>query len=48
MTKLPIILKGILTAEDARMAVKYGVDGILVSIHGGRQLDSVPAPVGFK
>ncbi len=38
-TTLPIVLKGILTAEDARLAVAAGVDGIAVSNHGGRQLD---------
>ena len=47
MTKLPVILKGILTAEDARLAVQHGVDGIIVSCHGGRQLDTVPATVRF-
>jgi isopentenyl diphosphate isomerase/L-lactate dehydrogenase-like FMN-dependent dehydrogenase len=41
LTSLPIILKGILTAEDAALAVQHGVDGIIVSNHGGRQLDSV-------
>ena len=41
ITSLPILLKGILTAEDARLALKYGVAGIIVSNHGGRQLDSV-------
>lgn len=41
LTSLPIILKGILTAEDAALAVHYGVDGIIVSNHGGRQLDGV-------
>jgi (S)-2-hydroxy-acid oxidase len=45
VTKLQIVLKGILTAEDARLAVQYGVDGILVSNHGARQLDTVPATV---
>ena len=45
VTKLPIVLKGILTAEDARLAVQHGVDGILVSNHGARQLDGVPATV---
>ncbi|XP_046849465.1 peroxisomal (S)-2-hydroxy-acid oxidase GLO5-like [Xenia sp. Carnegie-2017] len=45
VTKLPIVLKGILTAEDAKLAVSYGVDGILVSNHGARQLDFVPATV---
>ncbi len=39
-TSLPIVLKGILTAEDAQLAVEYGVDGIVVSNHGGRQLDT--------
>lgn len=40
-TRLPILLKGILTAEDAARAVYAGVDGIIVSNHGGRQLDGV-------
>ncbi|CAI8021640.1 Hydroxyacid oxidase 2, partial [Geodia barretti] len=40
-TKLPIVLKGILTAEDAVEAVRHGVQGIIVSYHGGRQLDGV-------
>ena len=39
MTKLPILLKGIRHAEDARMAKQRGVDGIVVSNHGGRQVD---------
>ncbi len=38
-TKMQIWLKGILTAEDATLAVKHKVDGIIVSNHGGRQLD---------
>lgn len=38
-TKLNFVLKGIVTAEDARLARKYGVDGLIVSNHGGRQLD---------
>jgi len=45
-TKLPMILKGILTGEDAKLAVQHGVDGIIVSNHGGRQLDGVLATVG--
>jgi 4-hydroxymandelate oxidase len=44
-SSLPIVLKGILTAEDARLAVEHGADGIVVSNHGARQLDRVPAPV---
>ena len=39
----PIVIKGILDAEDARAAASAGVDGIVVSNHGGRQLDGVPA-----
>ena len=43
-TTLPLLLKGILTAEDAALAVEYGVEGIIVSNHGGRQLDgAIPA-----
>ncbi|XP_012528234.1 hydroxyacid oxidase 1 [Monomorium pharaonis] len=45
ITTLPIILKGILTVEDARLAVETGVDGIIVSNHGARQIDSVPASI---
>lgn len=41
----PLVIKGILSADDARKAARLGVDGILVSNHGGRQLDSAPAPV---
>jgi len=39
-TRLPILLKGIVTGEDARLAVRRGVDGIIVSNHGGRQEES--------
>ena len=43
-SKLPLVLKGILTAEDALLAVERGVDAIVVSNHGGRQLDcAIPA-----
>lgn len=41
-TKLPFILKGIMTVEDALMAVEAGVDAIVVSNHGGRVLDFTP------
>lgn len=41
--KGPIVIKGILDAEDARRAAEVGVDGIIVSNHGGRQLDGVPS-----
>lgn len=40
-TSLPILIKGIVNPEDARLAVDNGVDGIIVSNHGGRQLDGV-------
>ncbi|XP_064413179.1 hydroxyacid oxidase 2 isoform X4 [Latimeria chalumnae] len=45
LTRLPIIIKGILTKEDAELAVEHGVQGIIVSNHGGRQLDGGPATV---
>jgi len=39
VTSLPVVLKGVLTGEDAELAVKNGVSGLVVSNHGGRQLD---------
>jgi isopentenyl diphosphate isomerase/L-lactate dehydrogenase-like FMN-dependent dehydrogenase len=42
---LPVILKGILTGEDARLASEHGAAGVVVSNHGGRQLDGVPATI---
>ncbi|UZP41823.1 hypothetical protein NXS19_009639 [Fusarium pseudograminearum] len=44
-TKLPIILKGITTTEDALRAVEAGADGIWLSNHGGRQVDYSPSPL---
>ncbi|XP_042150322.1 hydroxyacid oxidase 1 [Ixodes scapularis] len=44
-TKLPVIVKGILTAEDAKEAVSNGVAAIFVSNHGGRQLDTVTSTI---
>jgi L-lactate dehydrogenase (cytochrome) len=41
----PLAIKGIMTAEDARRAVDAGVDSVIVSNHGGRQLDGLPAPI---
>jgi 4-hydroxymandelate oxidase len=41
LSSLPLVLKGIQTAEDAELACAYGVDAIVVSNHGGRQLDAV-------
>lgn len=43
--KLPVVLKGILAPEDARLAVEHGAAGIVVSNHGGRNLDTVPATI---
>lgn len=48
ITRLPIIIKGILTKEDAELAVEHGVQGIIVSNHGGRQLDGGPASVATE
>ncbi|CAL5411737.1 unnamed protein product [Camellia sinensis] len=45
ITHLPILVKGVLTAEDARLAVQAGAAGIIVSNHGARQLDYVPATI---
>lgn len=45
VTRLPVLLKGILTVADARLAVEHGAAGIVVSNHGGRQLDGVPATI---
>ncbi|AFU00077.1 alpha-hydroxy acid oxidase [Nocardia brasiliensis] len=43
VTALPLVLKGIMHPEDARLAIEFGADAILVSNHGGRQLDAAPA-----
>ncbi|KAL8242733.1 hypothetical protein R6Q59_013035 [Mikania micrantha] len=45
ITNLPILIKGVLTREDAIKAMEVGVEGIIVSNHGGRQLDYVPATI---
>ncbi|CAG7882549.1 unnamed protein product, partial [Brassica rapa] len=45
ITKMPILVKGVLTGEDARIAVQAGAAGIIVSNHGARQLDYVPATI---
>ena len=44
-TKLPVLLKGVLHPEDARLAIEHGAAGVIVSNHGARQLDTVPATV---
>lgn len=43
--KRPLILKGIMHPEDAERAIALGLDGIIVSNHGGRQIDALPAPI---
>jgi L-lactate dehydrogenase (cytochrome) len=40
----PVLIKGIQSVADARLAVEHGVEGVVLSNHGGRQLDSAPAP----
>lgn len=45
ITKLPILIKGVCRADDAKMALSHGVKGIIVSNHGGRQMDSAPATI---
>nr|CAD1823215.1 unnamed protein product [Ananas comosus var. bracteatus] len=45
ITSLPIIVKGVTTAEDTRLAIQAGVAGIIVSNHGARQLDYQPATI---
>ena len=45
ITALPVLVKGILTAEDAVLALEHGVSGIIVSNHGGRQLDGVVSSI---
>jgi len=40
-----LLVKGILTVEDAQLAARHGADGIFVSNHGGRQLDGAPSPI---
>src|SRR6185503_18416592 len=45
LTKLPVLIKGVLDAEDAVLARKQGLAGVLVSNHGARNLDTVPASI---
>ena len=47
VTSLPILVKGVLTKEAATEAVRHGVDGIIVSNHGARQLDGVTSTVSY-
>jgi len=43
MVKVPLVVKGIVTGEDARLCLEHGVDAIFVSNHGGRSLDYGPS-----
>jgi len=45
VSKIPIVVKGVMTAEDTERAVKHGLSGVIVSNHGGRQLDQVGATI---
>ena len=45
ITKLPVLVKGILRSDDALLAVKHGASGVIVSNHGARQLDTTPATI---
>ncbi len=45
VTSLPVILKGVLRADDAARAVEHGAAGVIVSNHGARQLDTAPATI---
>jgi isopentenyl diphosphate isomerase/L-lactate dehydrogenase-like FMN-dependent dehydrogenase len=47
VTKLPVLVKGILRADDALRAVNHGASGIIVSNHGARQLDTTPATISI-
>lgn len=44
-TSMKILVKGVVSGEDVEAAIKYGADGVIVSNHGGRQLDGVPATI---
>jgi len=45
ISPMPVIVKGILAPDDALLAIEHGASAVIVSNHGGRQLDSVPAPI---
>ena len=47
LTKLPVLVKGILRPDDAQRAVSHGASGIIVSNHGARQLDTTPATISI-
>jgi 4-hydroxymandelate oxidase len=45
ITKLPVLVKGVVRADDAVQAIEHGAAGVIVSNHGGRQLDAAPATI---
>jgi len=45
VSKLPVVVKGVMTAEDTELAVKNGISGVIVSNHGARQLDQVGSTI---
>jgi len=45
LTRLPVLIKGVVRGDDSAMAIDHGVAGVIVSNHGGRQLDTAPAPI---
>jgi 4-hydroxymandelate oxidase len=45
ITKRPLLVKGLVRSDDARLAVESGADGVVVSNHGGRQLDTAPTAI---
>src|SRR5215831_2521145 len=45
LSPMPVLVKGVLAPDDAVLAIEHGASGVIVSNHGGRQLDSVPAPI---
>jgi 4-hydroxymandelate oxidase len=45
LTRLPVLIKGVVRGDDAALAIEHGAAGVIVSNHGGRQLDTSPAPI---
>ncbi len=45
ISRLPVVVKGIVHPDDARLALEHGADGVVVSNHGGRQVDTAPATI---
>lgn len=45
ITKMPVLLKGVIRGDDAKKAIDHGASGLIVSNHGGRQLDTAPATI---